>query len=395
MWIGSGPPADSPSQDLDDSTLPNRQASTASRAARAALVAVQVVLAAPPQPELHIVGPNCTTTCGLYTFTSTSTDPDDDIADDRLGHRGHGRRAGAPSRRPSRPPGTRTINMTATDTDAGDGTVDRIPAAPQTVNVGNGGSPNAAFSPSRQPGRSRTPASRSTPPARPAPGGGSIAKYEWDLDGNGTLRDRHRRHAVGDDAATPTAGDHAVSLRVTDNCGATDTDDGDVVVNNHRPPAVLHGHAATRRRDRRAGHLQRRRLERPRRLDRQVRVGPRRRRHVRDRHRHRRHDDQRTRSHGGRRYRQAAGSPTTTARPASPSTTSRVNAKPAPNFTYRPRPRWSASRSPSTAPPRPTPTARSRATSGTSTATAASRRHRRATRRTPTTPPARSTSSCA
>ena len=41
-----------------------------------ALIAVQVVLAAPPQPSFTIVGPNFTTTCGLYTFTSTTTDPD-------------------------------------------------------------------------------------------------------------------------------------------------------------------------------------------------------------------------------------------------------------------------------------------------------------------------------
>ena len=40
-----------------------------------------------------------------------------------------------------------------------------------------------------------------------------------------------------------------------------------------------------------AGHLQRRRLQRPRRHDRQVRVGPRRQRHLRDRHRHHRHGD--------------------------------------------------------------------------------------------------------
>ena len=44
----------------------------------ATLVGVQVVLAAPPLPAFTVVGPNFTTTCGLYTFVSQSTDPDVD-----------------------------------------------------------------------------------------------------------------------------------------------------------------------------------------------------------------------------------------------------------------------------------------------------------------------------
>ena len=111
-----------------------------------ALIAVQVVLAAPPQPSFTVVGPNFTTTCGLYTFTSTTTDADAgepppidwDIAGTP--------RSGSSVTETFATPGQRTINMTATDTDAGDGTVDVVAATPQTVTVGNGGIPNAAFS---------------------------------------------------------------------------------------------------------------------------------------------------------------------------------------------------------------------------------------------------------
>ena len=70
---------------------------------------------------------------------------------------------------------------------------------------------------------------------------GTIAKYEWDLDGNGTLRDRHRHH--GDHHALyAAAGNVTVGLRVTDNKGATNTTTRSVV---GQPGAdrLLHGHA--------------------------------------------------------------------------------------------------------------------------------------------------------
>jgi hypothetical protein len=200
----------------------------------AALVGVQVVLAAPPQPSFTIVGPNFTTTCGLYTFTSTSTDPDDDIATIDWDIAGTAM-SGSSVTETFATPGLRTINMTATDTDAGDGTVDPVPATPQTVNVGNGGNPNGAFSAGpnpAQPGETVT----FNAAASTAQGGGSIAKYEWDLDGVAgyELDTGAVASATTSYAAT---GVHNVSLKVTDNCGGSDTTPGSVFVNNTPPTA--------------------------------------------------------------------------------------------------------------------------------------------------------------
>ena len=201
----------------------------------AALVAVQVVLAAPPQPSFTVVGPNFTTTCGLYTFTSTTTDPDAgepltidwDIAGTA--------KSGSSVTETFATPGTRTINMTATDTDAGDGTVDTVAAPPQTVTVGNGGIPNAAFSPTpnpAQPGETIT----FNAAASTAQGGGSIAKYEWDLDGTPGY-ELDTGAVASATTSYATTGVHNVSLRVTDNCGGTDTTPGSVFVNNTAPTA--------------------------------------------------------------------------------------------------------------------------------------------------------------
>ncbi len=54
---------------------------------------------------------------------------------------------------------------------------------------------------------------------------GTIAKYEWDLDGNGTLRDRHRHDRRRSTNTYNTAGTVNVGLRVTDNGGKTATSD--------------------------------------------------------------------------------------------------------------------------------------------------------------------------
>ena len=84
---------------------------------------------------------------------------------------------------------------------------------------------------------------------------------------------RHRRHSQ-------------VGLRVTDNGGAVrDRDHDDHVVAEPRSERVLHRHAQPGC-DRRPGQLRRLRLHRPRRHDRQIRMGPRRQRHLRDQHRH-------------------------------------------------------------------------------------------------------------
>jgi large repetitive protein len=201
----------------------------------ATLVGVQVVLAAPPQPSFTVVGPNFTTTCGLYTFVSQSTDPDIDdpltINWDIAGTA----KSGSSVTETFATPGQRTINMTATDTDVVDGTVDTVAAAPQTVTVGNGGNPNAAFSadpnPAQPGGIVTFNAGAST-----AQGGGSIAKYEWDLDGVAGY-ELDTEAVASATTSFATTGVHNVSLRVTDNCGGQDTTPGSVFVNNTAPTA--------------------------------------------------------------------------------------------------------------------------------------------------------------
>ena len=51
---------------------------------------------------------------------------------------------------------------------------------------------------------------------------GTIAKYEWDLDGNGSYRDQHRHEPDRRRTATRPRATIDVRLRVTDNGGATD-----------------------------------------------------------------------------------------------------------------------------------------------------------------------------
>ena len=108
---------------------------------------------------------------------------------------------------------------------------------------------------------------------------GTITKYEWDLDGNGTYETN--RGTVKTATKTYTAeGPVDVRLKVTDNGGATDfttrTVDG-----RGQPAAdgLLHGDAQPGH-GRRHRRVQRRGVDRSRRHDRQVRVGPRRQRHA-------------------------------------------------------------------------------------------------------------------
>jgi PKD repeat protein len=202
----------------------------------ATFVGVQVVLAAPPTASFSVVGPNFTTTCGLYTFTSTSTDDDGDIAQVDWDIAGTAM-SGNPVSATFATPGARTINMTVTDTDAVDGTPDTVAAAPQTVNVGNPGAPNAAMTSTpnpAQPGEQVT----FNGAASSATGSGSIVKYEWDLDGTAGFELDTGATATAQ-AQYATTGVHNVTLRVTDNCGQTDTVPGSVFVQNNPPTAAF------------------------------------------------------------------------------------------------------------------------------------------------------------
>ena len=100
--------------------------------------------------------------------------------------------------------------------------------------------PRASFTATPNPGR---PARRSasTLPALSDPDG-TIAKYEWDLDGNGSYETEHGRHGDREQAPTATAGNVTVGLRVTDN-------NGDTATTTRASPSrtalrrLLHGHA--------------------------------------------------------------------------------------------------------------------------------------------------------
>ena len=103
------------------------------------------------------------------------------------------------------------------------------------------------------------------------------------------LRDQHRHRRRRRRKTYATDGPVDVSLRVTDNQTGTDTATHTVTV--ARQPGsdrLLHGHAEPGRASARPTQLRRLRLQRPRRHDRQIRMGPRRQRHLRDRHRRRR-----------------------------------------------------------------------------------------------------------
>ena len=93
--------------------------------------------------------------------------------------------------------------------------------------------PNAAFSISpnpAKPGQTVTfNASASTDPD------GTIANYEWDLDGNGTYEQQGPSATVSRSYASATS--PTVKLRVTDDLGGTDTETRDLVVTNTAPTA--------------------------------------------------------------------------------------------------------------------------------------------------------------
>jgi PKD repeat protein len=201
----------------------------------ATFVVVQVVLAAPPSPSFDVSGP-AGNECGTYTFTSTSTDPDNDIEtiDWNLG----GTPAmGSPVQATFGSPGPRLITMSATDGSAGDADTgpETVPAAPQTVNVVNAGAPNAAVTATPtnpQPNQVITFNAASSSDQ----GSGTIAKYEWDLDENGSY-ETDTGTTASTTAAFAAAGTHTVGLRVTDNCGTPDTGGVNVFVSNTPPTA--------------------------------------------------------------------------------------------------------------------------------------------------------------
>jgi PKD domain-containing protein len=204
----------------------------------ATLVGVQAVLAAPPEPSFTVTGPNGSNTCGQYTLASTSQDTDGDIATVAWNIDGT---AGAGNTSPfttTFAQGSHTVNISVTDTDAVDGAVDTVPGIAQTFTVGNGGPPNAAFTAnnnSPQPNETVT----FNAGTSSAPGGGSITRYQWDLGGASSTDYETDTGVLGAvPQAFATTGFHPVNLKVTDNCGQTDTVIGGGVFVNNPPPTA-------------------------------------------------------------------------------------------------------------------------------------------------------------
>ncbi len=123
--------------------------------------------------------------------------------------------------------GARTIRLRVTDNTGA------TALTTQTVTVTNR-APTASFTISANPVQSLVNVTLNASGSKDADG--TIAKYEWDLDGNGTYEVN-----AGSSASTTrsfsTSGERAVGLRVTDNLGATATTTVNVNVTNRAPTA--------------------------------------------------------------------------------------------------------------------------------------------------------------
>ncbi len=101
--------------------------------------------------------------------------------------------------------------------------------------AGSNRAPNGGFTISQNPAKTNTTltfdASASNDPD------GTIAKYEWDLDGNGTFETNSGSKATTTRSYS-AEGEYTVRLRVTDNGGATDTAVRTLTIINNLPPTA-------------------------------------------------------------------------------------------------------------------------------------------------------------
>jgi PKD repeat protein len=165
---------------------------------------------------------------------SASSDPDGKIAKYEWDFDGNGSYetdtgATATTSQAYATPGNRTVGLRVTDNDGGTATTTR------TVTIQNR-APTASFTATPNPVVSGSPtafnASASSDPD------GTIAKYEWDFDGNGSYETNAGATATINNAyATP--GNRTVGLRVTDNSGGTATKTLVVTVQNRAPTAAF------------------------------------------------------------------------------------------------------------------------------------------------------------
>ena len=124
-------------------------------------------------------------------------------------------------------PGNRTIGLRVTDGDGATATTTQVIAIQNRP-------PTASFT--ATPGLVATGEAVSFDASASSDPDGAIAKYEWDLDGNGTYETNTGATATASQTyATP--GNRAVGLRVTDDNGATATTTQAVTIQNHAPAA--------------------------------------------------------------------------------------------------------------------------------------------------------------
>jgi YD repeat-containing protein len=124
-------------------------------------------------------------------------------------------------------PGARTVGLRVTDNGGATATTTRVVTAQNQA-------PSASFSATPNPVPTGTAvslnASGSSDPD------GTVVKYEWDLDGNGTYETNAGTTATISRTFTP-AGEKTLGLRVTDNSGAIATTTRTLIVTNRAPTA--------------------------------------------------------------------------------------------------------------------------------------------------------------
>jgi PKD repeat protein len=205
----------------------------------ATLLAVQGVLAAPPDLPASFTYAVPAGGCGTFTFTSTATDPDGDIEQYEWDFNGDlsPDATGPQAAAAFDTVGLRTVTLTVTDGSAGLGDLGPEQAVgAQAINVTNQGAPTAAVSGAPNPAGLGQPVTYSGAGSSDV-GGGPIVRYEWDLDNNGSFEVDTGATATSPVQTYNTTGPKTVRLRVTDACGATDTDTASVFVSNTAPQA--------------------------------------------------------------------------------------------------------------------------------------------------------------
>jgi YD repeat-containing protein len=212
--------------DLDEVAIYDRALSQATIASHYKLAAHNV----PPEASFTAT-PNPAPTNTSVTFdASGSTDVDGTVAKYEWDLDGNGTYETSTGTTPTVTrsysiPGDRSIGLRVTDNKGATGTTTR------TVTIQNQ-LPIASFTSTPNPVLSGVSVSFNAAASKDPDG--TIAKYEWDLDGNGTYETDTGTTSTAS-ASYPTPGNRTIGLRVTDNSGETATSSRTLVVENRAP----------------------------------------------------------------------------------------------------------------------------------------------------------------